>query len=204
MRPTWLLPLPLFIVFILSGADCNLPHHTSNQSKTKIIPEQTPPKSIATAPAIPGAGPAWLVAPPAPLTPQDPNGLAQLNAYRTKKGLPPLIWHNGLGAVALMHNQDMSANNYLALVSQSGIDMDTMAHSATPPMTMGLTTYAVGGGTGQGVNSNGGGNSWLNFLQLSPVTTAMLNNPAYTQVGYAFTINPNYRRTIIFGQGVVP
>ena len=53
-----------------------------------------------------------------------------INAERTKKGIPPLRWDDGLAAVARSHSEDMTERNYFSHDTPEGLDPTGRLHRA--------------------------------------------------------------------------
>lgn len=53
-----------------------------------------------------------------------------INAERTKRGIPPLRWDDGLAAVARSHSQDMTERNYFSHDTPEGLDPTDRLHRA--------------------------------------------------------------------------
>lgn len=190
----------LIAVVCLSGAQCTQSGSNKSTAQAAAAASTTPTSvgSSGTVTPVPGQGAAWS---PGGYTNNVPFADVLLYKYinkrRTDNGLQPLIWHDGLTAVAKMHSEGMANDKKLGLVSPQGIDIYQRLVSSIPSISFTTADAFV-------MTTPGNSLQIYDRLVAGQVTRNAMDNPAYTHFGGWYLTSPERFGAIIFGQNVVP
>jgi hypothetical protein len=182
--------------WVLPGATCDSPPRRKAVSQAGDPGVSENSKNIVP---VPGSGANWS---PGGLPPLrfGTNLLTYINNYRAGKGLAPLVWHDGLGAVSQLHSQDIFNRNYFSLVTPEGVDIYQRLVSSSPPIHF-SRAYAF---IAQHNNTKRTfARQVFQALLASSVGRAAMDNPTMTHFGgwHPFRIP---QATLIFGKNVTP
>lgn len=104
---------------------------------------------------------------------------------------PALRWNDQLAAAALEHSRDMAEQDYFSHSDQNGLQVDSRARDLGYQFKRIGENLAAGQGSVEQVVAG-----WL----ASPDHCANVMEPAYTEMGAAYVLNPNGENPILWTQ----
>lgn len=178
------------IAFVLLGIVV-LPGATCGPTPDLSGPQTSTVGNPSTATSVPGTGVTVNDASDYEPTPVTNELLKRIMHERTKRNLVQVNWDQTVAGAAVLHTDDMVAQDYVAPVSPQGLDIFTRLASSNPPSTATVAQYFIVQG------SHSAAEVWQ-FVMDNDTTRAIIQDPQWRRVGIGFNPADDGLWTIVF------